>query len=125
MSEAGCPTPDQWRQHLEGALTGAEQAALDAHLGGCPICQKTLEGLAVASGLLDMARGAGNKTVAAGPALKRVLENAREEPTPRREHEKREGRHAVEGARAGRRRGGVAFFQDSSLTDHQSMRRIT
>ncbi|MFO0957888.1 MAG: protein kinase [Isosphaeraceae bacterium] len=73
MAPSDCPPPDRWRHHLAGDLPETEQAELAAHLGGCPACQQTLQGLASDSSLLDAAVAAGQDTLSLGPALGRVL----------------------------------------------------
>jgi hypothetical protein len=80
MSEP-CPSPERWKEHLEGTLADTEQVLLTAHLDRCADCRKTLEKLAAGSdSLLDVARQAGDATVAATPALRDVIEQFQAPP---------------------------------------------
>ncbi len=38
-----CPTAEQLERMLDDALTGREAAAVERHIGGCGLCQRTLE----------------------------------------------------------------------------------
>jgi serine/threonine protein kinase len=68
------------REHLEGALPAAEEAAVIAHLDTCAACQQMLEGLAAGSpGLLGTARQVGQEPPAPESALRDVLDELKEE----------------------------------------------
>ena len=54
----GCPTPRQVKQILLGQAPEAEAEALEAHLDGCPKCQRVLDGLHVNSLITDALKAA-------------------------------------------------------------------
>src|SRR5437773_11152650 len=74
MTQAVCPSPERWSEHLRGALPPPEEAELSAHLEGCGECQRVLESLSVRpDSLLDVARAVGQEPRTEETALREAL----------------------------------------------------
>lgn len=56
-SLSACPTPDQIKSLIDGALPASEQSAIQSHLDDCATCQQVLESLVQGSESWDSAIG--------------------------------------------------------------------
>jgi serine/threonine-protein kinase len=81
VARMACPGTAGWEELLNGSLPEKEQQALAEHLDDCPHCQDVLEGLTASSSCWQAAaRSAAEHTPAAEPALRRVIEDLKEDP---------------------------------------------
>src|SRR5258708_115018 len=78
MPSWNCPDPSCWRAFLEGELPDSEAARLGEHLNDCPACQRTMDGLTEGTG--PWLSGASEPARQAGPALRRVMDELKDEP---------------------------------------------
>jgi serine/threonine-protein kinase len=78
MTPWSCPDSSRWRAFLDGELPNAEAARFDQHLNDCRTCQRMLD--ALTEGTSPWLPGASEPQQQAGPALRRVMDELKDEP---------------------------------------------
>ena len=69
-----CPSPDQLRGLLSGALSARDQEALARHIEACPSCQHTLDGWLSSPSIEGLAASAGADTATQEAALRDLMD---------------------------------------------------